>query len=274
MSASAVLPATSASRRAGREAKNGTLILGGGFGGAHVARLLGAAGATIVDPEGRHALHPAPPRGGGRSRRTQTRHRAPADDVPPCRAGTRKGGRPGRGEPERRGKTELGRWRSATSAWSSRSARPLGCSPSRDSPSTPSPSRVSAMPSICATTSSGSSRRQRPTRPTRRATSPSSSWGPATPAWRHSPRRGSSSRTPCDTSRNCDTLPQRWVLVEAGPEILAEVPEKLADYTATHLRRQGVEILSSSTLRSWTQSRSPSRMVAASRPRRSCGQPG
>ena len=45
-------------------------------------------------------------------------------------------------------------------------------------------------------------------------------------------------------------VPQRWVLVEAGPEILAEVPEKLADYTATYLRRQGVEILNSSTLRS------------------------
>jgi NADH dehydrogenase len=30
-------------------ARNGTLILGGGFGGAHVARLLGKAGATIVN---------------------------------------------------------------------------------------------------------------------------------------------------------------------------------------------------------------------------------
>jgi NADH dehydrogenase len=30
-------------------AKNGTLIIGGGFGGAHVARLLGRAGATIVN---------------------------------------------------------------------------------------------------------------------------------------------------------------------------------------------------------------------------------
>jgi NADH dehydrogenase len=32
-----------------RMARNGTLILGGGFGGAHVARLLGKAGATIVN---------------------------------------------------------------------------------------------------------------------------------------------------------------------------------------------------------------------------------
>ena len=32
-------------------AKNGTLILGGGFAGAHVARMLGKEGATIVSPE-------------------------------------------------------------------------------------------------------------------------------------------------------------------------------------------------------------------------------
>ena len=34
-----------------RVAKNGTLIVGGGFAGAHVARLVGSAGATIVSPE-------------------------------------------------------------------------------------------------------------------------------------------------------------------------------------------------------------------------------
>src|SRR3954447_6546168 len=34
-----------------RHAKGGTLILGGGFAGAYVARLLGKEGATIVSPE-------------------------------------------------------------------------------------------------------------------------------------------------------------------------------------------------------------------------------
>ena len=34
-----------------RTARDGTLVLGGGFGGAHVARLLGKTGATIVSPE-------------------------------------------------------------------------------------------------------------------------------------------------------------------------------------------------------------------------------
>jgi NADH:ubiquinone reductase (H+-translocating) len=35
-----------------RLARGGTLVLGGGFGGAHVARLVGKDGATIVSPEG------------------------------------------------------------------------------------------------------------------------------------------------------------------------------------------------------------------------------
>src|SRR5206468_7585571 len=34
-----------------REARGGVLILGGGFAGAYVARLLGGRGATIVSPE-------------------------------------------------------------------------------------------------------------------------------------------------------------------------------------------------------------------------------
>src|SRR5919199_5899565 len=33
-----------------REARGGTLVLGGGFAGAYVARLLGRRGATIVNP--------------------------------------------------------------------------------------------------------------------------------------------------------------------------------------------------------------------------------
>ena len=33
-----------------REAKGGTLVVGGGFAGGYVARLLGKRGATIVSP--------------------------------------------------------------------------------------------------------------------------------------------------------------------------------------------------------------------------------
>src|SRR5947209_12647617 len=36
---------------ADRDARSGTLILGGGFAGGYVARLLGKRGATIVSPE-------------------------------------------------------------------------------------------------------------------------------------------------------------------------------------------------------------------------------
>ena len=45
-------------------------------------------------------------------------------------------------------------------------------------------------------------------------------------------------------------VPQRWVLVDAGPGILAEVPRRLADHTTAQLRRHGVEILTSSTVAS------------------------
>ena len=34
-----------------RQARGGVLVVGGGFAGAYVARLLGTAGATIVSPE-------------------------------------------------------------------------------------------------------------------------------------------------------------------------------------------------------------------------------
>jgi NADH:ubiquinone reductase (H+-translocating) len=44
--------------------------------------------------------------------------------------------------------------------------------------------------------------------------------------------------------------PQRWVLVDDGPTILAEVPRQLADHTSAQLRRRGVEILTSSTVAS------------------------
>lgn len=44
---------------------------------------------------------------------------------------------------------------------------------------------------------------------------------------------------------------QRWVLVEAAPEILAELPRRLGLYAARELRRRGVEIRVSTTLASF-----------------------
>jgi NADH dehydrogenase len=42
--------------------------------------------------------------------------------------------------------------------------------------------------------------------------------------------------------------PQRWVLVDIAPRILPEVTPSLADYAATQLRRRGVEIRTETTL--------------------------
>jgi NADH dehydrogenase len=42
--------------------------------------------------------------------------------------------------------------------------------------------------------------------------------------------------------------PQRWVLVDAAPKILPEIPHKLGDYAARELARRGVEIHVNTTL--------------------------
>ena len=44
--------------------------------------------------------------------------------------------------------------------------------------------------------------------------------------------------------------PQRWILVDAAPKILAEIPTRLGDYAARELTRRGVEIRTSTTLES------------------------
>ncbi len=44
---------------------------------------------------------------------------------------------------------------------------------------------------------------------------------------------------------------QRWVLVDAAPKILAEIPTRLGDYAARELARRGVEIHVSTTLESF-----------------------
>jgi NADH dehydrogenase len=48
------------------------------------------------------------------------------------------------------------------------------------------------------------------------------------------------------------TAPQRWVLVDAAPKILPEIPTRLGEYAARELARRGVEIRTSTTLESAT----------------------
>jgi NADH:ubiquinone reductase (H+-translocating) len=47
-------------------------------------------------------------------------------------------------------------------------------------------------------------------------------------------------------------IPQRWVLVDAAPKILPEIPPRLGDYAARELAGRGVEIHVSTTLESLT----------------------
>jgi NADH:ubiquinone reductase (H+-translocating) len=46
------------------------------------------------------------------------------------------------------------------------------------------------------------------------------------------------------------TAPQRWVLVDAAPKILPEIPARLGEYAARELERRGVDIRVSTTLES------------------------
>lgn len=46
-------------------------------------------------------------------------------------------------------------------------------------------------------------------------------------------------------------VPQRWVLVDAAPKILPEIPRRLGEYAAHHLERRGVEIHVGTTLESF-----------------------
>ena len=46
-------------------------------------------------------------------------------------------------------------------------------------------------------------------------------------------------------------VPQRWVLVDAAPKILSEIPRKLGEYAAKRLERRGIEIRAGTTLESY-----------------------
>ncbi len=49
---------------------------------------------------------------------------------------------------------------------------------------------------------------------------------------------------------NLQTVPQRWVLVDAAPKILPEIPRRLGEYAAEKLTGRGVEIRVETTLES------------------------
>jgi NADH dehydrogenase len=49
------------------------------------------------------------------------------------------------------------------------------------------------------------------------------------------------------------TVPQRWVLVDAAPKILPEIPTRLGEYAARQLSARGIDIRVSTTLESATE---------------------
>lgn len=48
-------------------------------------------------------------------------------------------------------------------------------------------------------------------------------------------------------------VPQRWVLVDAAPRILSDIPRKLGEYTHRYLERRGIEIRVATTLSSFDE---------------------
>ena len=233
-------PATCENRTM-RQARGGVLVVGGGFAGGYVARLLGKHGATIVSPENFMLYTPLLPEAA--SGTLEPRHTVvPLRQMCPhaeLRAGTRHLARR-RAEDGRRRDARRRRVRDrvrATRDW--RSARCRAPSRFLAWPSTGSASRTSPTRSACATGSCASSKRPTPrsTRSSRSATSASSSSAPATQASRRSPSCPTSYATHSAGTRACATLPQRWLLVDAAPKILPEIPTRLGDYAAKGARR-------------------------------------
>ena len=95
--------------------------------------------------------------------------------------------------------------------------------------STRSASRTSQTQSTSATTCCASSRRRWPrwTRAGPRRTSPSCSSARAMRASRRWPSSQTSSATPSATTRSFHASAARWVLVDAAPKILPEIPSRL-----------------------------------------------
>ncbi len=233
-----------------RFAKNGTLILGGGFGGAHVARLLGASGATIVSPESSMLYTPLLPEVAAGA--IEPRH-----VFVPLRMMC-----PG---------AELLRGRAVSLDEAARTvsvATDVGMVDveyERLVIALGSTARMLPIPGLAEHSiafknlADAIHLRNRVIRKLDLAeTDPAMAARSLTFVFAGAGYAGVEALAETmqlvhDAMRHYPRLrdvPQRWVLVNAGPRILAEVPSRLADYTARQLRRRGVEILNSSTVAS------------------------
>ena len=187
-------------------------------------------------PRELHALHADPARGGVRDARAAPRRRPAPPDVPARRAPARPGGRRSttRRAAASRSRPTTGRSRSATTTSSSRSAPSPRTLPIPGSPSTRSGSRTSPTRSTSATTCCASSRPPRRRRPTghRRRDLTFVFVGAGYAGVEALAELSDLVR---DALRHYPTLrdaPQRWVLVDAAPKILPEIPTRLGEYAA------------------------------------------
>jgi NADH dehydrogenase len=248
MSAGAVLPATSAGSHESRVAKNGTLILGGGFGGAHVARLLGVEGATIVDPEGAMLFTPLLPEVAAGA--VEPRHAVVPLRVMCPHAELVRGSAVAHDETARTvtvetavGRVDIGYERLIIALGSTARILPIPGLAERAITLKDLGDAIHLRNHAIRKLETAEAD---PTNATRHL-----SFVFVGAGYAGVEALAETRQLVRDAMRHFPTLsevPQRWVLVEAGIEILAEVPDQLASYTATHLRRQGVEILTSTTL--------------------------
>ena len=248
MAATTVLPAGRARPVPGRPARNGTLILGGGFGGAHVARHLGAAGATIVDPTGAMLFTPLLPEvaaGAVEPRRVAVplRTMCPHAELVRGRAtALDQAARTVEVETEL-GVLELGYERLVVALGST--ARML-----------PVPGLAEHALTFKALGDAVALRNHVLRRLETAEADPNDAARQLCFVFVGAGYAGVEALAETrqlvhDAMRHFPTLrhlPQRWVLVEAGTEILAEVPDQLSGYTAVHLGRRDVEILLSTTV--------------------------
>ena len=248
MAASTVSPATSARSLVSRVAKNGTLILGGGFGGAHVARLLGVAGATIVDPEGAMLFTPLLPEVAAGA--VEARHAVVPLRVMCPHAELVRGSAVALDEAARTvtvhtgvGRVDIGYERLVIALGSTARILPIPGLAERAITLKDLGDAIHLRNHVIRKLETAEAD------PTNAARHLSFVFVGA--GYAGVEALAETRQLVRDAMRHFPTLnevPQRWVLVEARTEILTEVPDQLASYTATHLRRQGVEILTSTTL--------------------------
>ena len=230
-----------------RAARGGTLILGGGFGGAYVARLLG--GATIVSPESSLLYTPLLPEVAAGA--VEPRHvfvplrmMCPDAELLHGRAVTLEAADRVVTVGTEHGTVEVTYERLVIALGSSARMLPVPGWPSTPSLQGPRRRHPPARPR------DPPARLRRGRAPPRR---PSLTFVFVGAGYAGVEALAETRQLVQDALRHYPDLRQvrqRWVLVEAGGAILPEVPVRLAAYTTARLRRLGVEILTSSTVTS------------------------